>query len=231
MSKGTAEGLSQFLAMETWLPQGEQAAYLRSLTHLGESLSLESGVCLFSQGQIDQAFYVVVEGRLHVHMLSEDGQESILNIMGPGSVIGEAAAVLQRPRCASARTMEPSRLLRFDIRRMPAMVASDPTFAMAMLYLLSIKQRQAIERLRQTVFDPPEQRIVQFLEQFRVTHQHPESPGRAVAVDLTHEQIGHLTDLSRVTVTRVLNRFRRDGVIAFSGRRVLLLKSLVQPSH
>ena len=103
-----ANGPARHVAVETWLPQGEQAAYLRSLSHLGQPVTLPSGASLFNQGQVDDLFYVIVTGKVHVHMLSEDGHESILNIMGPGSLIGEAAAFLKQPRYSSARAIEDS---------------------------------------------------------------------------------------------------------------------------
>ena len=43
-----------------------------------------------------------------------------------------------------------------------------------------------------------------------------------VRVNLTHEQIGNLTDLSRVTVTRTLQRLRRSGEIQIVGRAILV---------
>jgi CRP-like cAMP-binding protein len=217
-----ASGPARHVATETWLPQGEQAAYLRSLGHVGQRVALPSGANLFSQGQVDNVFYVVVTGKVHVHMLSEDGHESILNIMGPGSLIGEAAAFLGQPRYSSARAIEDTSLLRFEIERIPGLVRQDPDFALALIYLLSVKQRQMVARLRQAIFDPPEQRVIRFFDQFRQTHQEACGPQAPITVNLTHEQIGSLVDLSRVTVTRVLNRLKREGLLDLDGKKIML---------
>lgn len=217
-----ANGPARHVAVETWLPQGEQAAYLRSLSHLGQPVTLPSGASLFNQGQVDDLFYVIVTGKVHVHMLSEDGHESILNIMGPGSLIGEAAAFLKQPRYSSARAIEDSSLLRFETGRIPDLVRQDPDFALALIYLLSVKQRQMVARLRQATFDSPEQRVIRFLDQFRQTHQDACAEGAPITVNLTHEQIGSLVDLSRVTVTRVLNRLKRDGLLDLDGKKIML---------
>ena len=220
------KGPHKLAASETWLPQGEESAYLKSLTHLGALVELSAGASLFDQGQVSDSFYVVLAGKMHVSMLSEEGHESILNIMGPGSIIGEAAAFLNQPRISSARAIGHAQLLRFRVSQVRELVSHDPTLALALLYLISIKQRQMVERLRQAIFDPPEERITQFLDQLRETHQDPAEPDRAITVDLTHEQIGNLTGLSRVTVTRVLNKLKRNGVLDFSGKRIVLLRPL-----
>ena len=98
----------------------------------------------------------------------------------------------------------------------------DPDFALALIYLLSVKQRQMVARLRQATFDSPEQRVIRFLDQFRQTHQDACAEGAPITVNLTHEQIGSLVDLSRVTVTRVLNRLKRDGLLDLDGKKIML---------
>ena len=95
----------------------------------------------------------------------------------------------------------------------------DPDFALALIYLLSVKQRQMVARLRQATFDSPEQRVIRFLDQFRQTHQDACAEGAPITVNLTHEQIGSLVDLSRVTVTRVLNRPSATDCSTWTARR------------
>ena len=186
----------------------------------GPAVTLPSGASLFNQGQVDDLFYVIVTGKVHVHMLSEDGHESILNIMGPGSLIGEAAAFKQ-PRYSSARAIETAPCCASRPDASPTW-CGDPDFALALIYLLSVKQRQMVARLRQATFDSPEQRVIRFLDQFRQTHQDACAEGAPITVNLTHEQIGSLVDLSRVTVTRVLNRLKRDGLLDLDGKKIML---------
>ena len=59
-------------------------------------------------------------------------------------------------------------------------------------------------------------------DQFRQTHQDACAEGAPITVNLTHEQIGSLVDLSRVTVTRVLNRLKRDGLLDLDGKKIML---------
>src|SRR5262245_17217936 len=87
---------------ETWMPHGEHNARLMN-TALGERVTFRKGQYLFKQGGVDGLFYVLQSGKIHVYTLSNDGHESILNIMGPGSLIGEAAALSGEPRYSTAR--------------------------------------------------------------------------------------------------------------------------------
>ncbi len=206
---------------ETWIPRGEHVGHLTSTT-VGERIRLAAGQHLFHQGELDPRFYVLVVGKVHVYTLSDDGHEFTFNIMGPGTLIGDAAALSGLPRYSSARAIEDLELIRLHAGDLESYIKADPKFAMALIHLLGIKQRQFVGRLQQVLYEAPEQRIMRFFSEFARTHGEAQSGGRGVAVHLTHEQIGNLTDLSRVTVTRTLNRLKRDGIIDLVGRSIVL---------
>ncbi|MGA0572586.1 Crp/Fnr family transcriptional regulator [Variovorax sp. VNK109] len=207
---------------ETWIPRGEYVAYMLE-AGIGEKVHYDAGQFLFAQGEIDRRFYILLSGKVHVFNISNDGHESMFNIMGPGSVIGEAAALTALPRYSAARVMEPSELLQLNVARMEEYISQNPRFAMSLLYVLSLKQRLAVDRLHQAVYEAPDQRILRFLEQMAQTHS-AEIDARSshISVHMTHEQIGNMTNLSRVTVTRTLQKLKRAGRIDLLGRTILL---------
>ena len=203
---------------ETWMPRSEYVAQMLD-SGIGDRVSFEAGDYLFAQGHVDRRFYVLLSGKVHVYNVSDDGHESSFNIMGPGSVIGEAAALTGLPRHSAARVLESSQLLRVDALRMEEYIARNPRFALGLLHAVSIKQRLAVERLHQAVFESPTQRVLKFLHQTAQVHA---PDGAKVKIDLTHEQIGTLTNLSRVTVTRALQQLKRDGLVRMAGRCIEL---------
>lgn len=217
-------------ASETWMPRGR---YITDLLEsgIGERVHCQEGQYLYSQGDIDRHFYILLSGKVHVSNLSADGHESTFNIMGPGSVIGEAAAMTALPRYSAARAMEPSMLLQLHAARLEEYTTQSPRFAVALIYVLSLKQRQAVGRLHQAVFETPDQRILRLLEQMTEAHADRFDPDHAsqLRVHLTHEQIGSLTNLSRVTVTRTLQRLKRDGRVDLVGRAIVLSGKPGQP--
>lgn len=212
ISKGTSE---------TWMPQGEHNARLMN-TALGEHVTFRKGQYLFKQGDVDGLFYVLQSGKIHVNTLSDDGHESILNIMGPGSLIGEAAALSGEPRYSTARAIETSQAIRLNVRELPRYVERDPQFIVSLLFIVSIKQRQLVGRLKRVINDNPEVRVLRMLRQVARIQRDARAATQPVRVNLTHEQIGNLTDLSRVTVTRTLQRLRRSGEIQIVGRAILV---------
>jgi CRP-like cAMP-binding protein len=60
---------------------------------VAEILHVHPGTILFKQGQIGQAFYIILSGRAEVYVNSqtEEGVTILVNTMGPGSAFGERA--------------------------------------------------------------------------------------------------------------------------------------------
>jgi CRP-like cAMP-binding protein len=204
------------------MPRGEFITHLLE-SGIGEKVCFQEGQYLYSQGEIDRRFYVLVSGKVYVSNLSADGHESTFNIMGPGSVIGEAAAITGLPRYSAARMLKDSELLQFRADHLEDYIRQNPRFASALIYALSLKQRHAVARLHQVVFESPDQRILRLLEQMAETHADRLDPTNPqLRVQLTHEQIGSLTNLSRVTVTRTLQKLKRDGHVDLVGRTIVL---------
>lgn len=227
---GESDSQIRSTVSETWIPRGEFVTHLLK-SGMGETVHFQEGKYLYSQGEIDQRFYVLVSGKVYVSNLSEEGHESTFNIMGPGSVIGEAAAVVGLPRYSAALVLEDSELLQFQASRLEEYIRKSPSFGYALIHVLSLKQRQAVARLHQAVFDAPDQRILRLLEQIAEAHadQFDSNNLQQLQVKLTHEQIGNLTNLSRVTVTRSLQKLKRDGRVDLVRRSIVLTGKGRQP--
>ncbi len=224
---GSAPGTPSVLS-ETWRPDADWAEALRRDVPPGKTVTVKRGEYLFRQGEIGDRFYLLLDGKCLVTTGGDSGQESILNIMGPGSLIGEAGALLAEPRHTSARVIELAVLISYAIGDLPGIIERHPHIAYMMLHQLAGKQRQVVGRLRSALFDPPEVRVARFLVELHETQRRgrggPLAAGteRVVEVRLTHEAIGNVIGLSRVTVTRALQRLRRSGQIRISGHEILL---------
>jgi len=85
---------------------------LVAVAKLLEEVPVEAGGTVIERGAIEDWLFVVVEGRLRVHL----GDRTLQHV-GRGEVVGELAALASAPRSASVTAEEPSLLLR--LRRAP----------------------------------------------------------------------------------------------------------------
>src|SRR5437868_15109928 len=82
---------------------------LAALATRAPEIDVQPGAAVIEEGAIEEHLFVVVRGRLLVHR----GERRITEL-GPGSTVGELAALVPEPRSASVTALESSTLLRID---------------------------------------------------------------------------------------------------------------------
>ncbi len=206
----------------TWQLPEAQVKLLLNHAHLGQERHYRTGQVLYEQGSNALGFHLLLEGMVQVSMLTLDGLEVILELMGPNTVLGEGSAFPNTPKFSRAQALTDSRTIEFVLPDMAAVFRDYPEFGAAIFEISSQKLSIMMRRFIHLTSRKPEDRILELLE--RLSHQlgvpHPD--GRLVDIYLTHDQIAAMTATTRVTVTRALQRLRHEGQVVEAGRKLVL---------
>jgi CRP/FNR family cyclic AMP-dependent transcriptional regulator len=92
---------------------------------------------VIGEGDVEDHLFVVVAGRIRVH----HGDRTVVEL-GPGSTVGELAALVPEPRAASVTTLEPTTLLRIDKPVLDELLADRPTLARGVIAALVAMVRE-----------------------------------------------------------------------------------------
>jgi CRP-like cAMP-binding protein len=184
----------------------------------GRAWRPRAGTLVFAQGASDARFYLIRSGFVRASIEKADGQPLLLEIFGPGTLLGEGAAFDGRPRYVTATAATDCLLAVYDIQEVRTRMASEPALALALIGIMSAKQRTLAQKLAVIAAAPPQERVGELLR--RVARM--QSAAGPWHVDLSHEEIAAMTGLSRVSVTRVLRQFTARGVIATGRRRIAI---------
>jgi CRP-like cAMP-binding protein len=87
-------------------------------------LEVDEGATVIEEGAVEDHLFVLVAGRLRVHH-----GDRTLTELGPGSTVGELAALVPEPRSASVTALEPCDLLRIDKAVLDELLAARPDLA------------------------------------------------------------------------------------------------------
>ncbi|TFV89794.1 ATP-binding protein [Blastococcus sp. CT_GayMR16] len=104
------------------LPQADVAA----LAAHSRSVALAPGEVLMSEGSPPDAMYVVTEGELEISRHAV-GADLLLNVCGPGDLIGELGVAHGRPRSATVRARGPARVQRIGAEALDRLLAHPPS--------------------------------------------------------------------------------------------------------
>jgi len=112
----------------------EGSQWRQLLTH-GHTLSPVAGDVIITEGQVEEAFYVVLSGELEA-TVELNGTARRLGRLQAGSLFGEVAFFGDVPRTASVRATCPSTVLRVDRADFERLVATDSELALQLLFEL-----------------------------------------------------------------------------------------------
>ena len=102
-----------------------------------EAQRFPAGQYVFKAGDPGDCMYIITEGEVDVL----DGS-SVLDTIGPGSIVGELALIDDEPRSASVRAKTDCGLVPVDRRRFQFMVQETPFFGLAVMKILADRLRK-----------------------------------------------------------------------------------------
>ena len=185
------------------------------LSRLARSIKLASGAILFENGDPGNGFYAVVEGSLKVSILSVDGDEQLLAVLGPGDLVGELALLDGRPRSATVSALKEAQLAFVDKAAFERFADEKPAVYRHMLSIVGKRLRHANDVLAARSFLPLPGRVAQTLLQLAETFGKPLDDGRMlIHYKLSQADIANMSGAARENVSRVLNDWKRSGTIS-----------------
>ena len=193
---------------------GLEPALAAGLAGLAREQKLGGGEMLFLAGDAGDAMFALLEGSLKVAVVSAEGSEQLLAILGPGDVVGEMALLDGRPRSASVSALRPCRLARIDRRDFDAFAERHPAVYRHMLALLSQRLRQANDVLAARSFLPLPGRVAVALLQLGDTFGKALPDGRLlIHYKVSQSDLAAMVGAARENVSRILNGWKRDGLV------------------
>jgi len=159
---------------------------------------------IYLQGTHPDYFYYLLSGSARSFISSPDGGERVLTIHRAGDLMGEASFFDQCPRVTSAMALEDCLVISVSQERLDELFRTNPDLAMPMLRYLARTVHILSDHVDSAALPAP-QRIARYLLSL------PGEPGQPLPC--THEEIGQAVGASRVTVSRVLARWARSGLV------------------
>jgi len=115
-------------------------AHFRNARNLVE---LQAGLVLFSEGEPGKNMFVLMEGTAAVCVAGE-----VIEIAGPGALLGEMALVDSAVRSATVITRSSCRVISINLPQFDALVRESPEFARHVMMVMADRLRHMNERLK-----------------------------------------------------------------------------------
>ena len=106
-----------------------------------EWLTIPAGQALMTQGEIGDAMYLTISGRLRAYVRGDDGQERPVRELARGQIVGEMSLYTDQPRSATVVAVRDSVVVRLGKAAFHQLLAASPRLSLLMT-------RQLIHRMQ-----------------------------------------------------------------------------------
>ncbi|NJN29221.1 MAG: Crp/Fnr family transcriptional regulator [Synechococcales cyanobacterium RM1_1_8] len=166
---------------------------------------------IFLENDGGASIHFILQGWVKIRTHNLDGKEITLNILTRGDLFGEMAALEQIPRSTDVITLVDTQVCSIPAEDFLNLVATEPKAGMRLAQLLALRLRQVNRRLRLREADSTARLtdVLLFLADGQGKHQ-----GQGCTIpSLPHRELSSLSGLARETVTRVLSKLEKRGLI------------------
>jgi CRP-like cAMP-binding protein len=194
----------------------------QSLRASMDPVRIAKGSILFSEGDVGEHLYVILEGKLKLGTSSGDGRENLLSILGPGEMFGELSLFDPGPRTSTATAVTDCRLLSLGHKQAIPWITAHPQVSLELLARMAQRLRRTNEAVGDLVFSDVPGRVAKALIDLGGRFGKTTDEGLLVNHDLTQEELAQLVGASRETVNKALADFAGRGWLRLDGRSVVI---------
>ena len=165
------------------------------------------------QGDPADAVFYIQEGRIQLMVVSEEGKEGIIAMLGAGEFFGERCLAGQRMHIASAIATVASKVVRIEREIMTRALREQPNFSTAFMVFLLSRTAQIEADLVDQLFNSSERRLARVL--LLLANFDGERKTETTISKVNQETLAARVGTTRSRVNKFMNKFRRLGFIDY----------------
>ena len=170
---------------------------------------------IFSQGDDADAVFYVKKGKVKVTVVSKQGKEAVVAILGNGEFIGEGCLIGQPKRLATASAMSECVTMRVDKSEIQRLLRDEPTFSQMFVSHVLARTARVEEDLVDQLFNSTEKRLARLL--LLLANFGKEGRPEPLMAKITQETLAEMVGTTRSRVSHFMNKFREAGFIDYNG--------------
>jgi len=178
---------------------------------------------IFTQGDVCKHVMYIQTGGVKLSVLSENGREAIVAMLGPGDFFGEGCLAGQPIRIGSATAITPSVILLIDKAKMVRLLHKQHAMSDRFISHMLSRNIRIEEDLIDQLFNSSEKRLARALL-LLARYGKQDKPVRVVP-KVSQATLAEMVGTTRSRVNFFLNKFKRLGFIEYDGDLPLKINS------
>jgi CRP-like cAMP-binding protein len=211
--------LADMLAASAWWPQlgpDEQRTTLAET----EERRYTGGTVVMRKGEVVDAWIGVIDGLVKINVVSAVGKTATFTGVGPGGWFGEGSILKNEARKYDVVALRDTRIAWMPRRTFERLLDTSIAFNRFLLAQLNERLGQFIGMVEYERLLEPDARVARCLAELFNPHLYP---GHRAELEISQEEIGYLSGVSRQRVNQALQVLSRAGLLELAYGRVRIL--------
>jgi CRP-like cAMP-binding protein len=182
------------------------------------------GTTIFAKGDPGTSMMAVLAGRLRAINVSIEGKEVILNVIGPGEIVGEIALLDGKPRSSDVIAAEDTTAMVVERRDFLPFLFRHESLMERLLVVLCDRLRRTSGALEEIALFDLQARLARLLVKLAADYGKPyESGGTRIGMKLSQRDLSNLVASTRESINKQLRIWREAGTIDLVDNHIVLL--------
>lgn len=182
------------------------------------------GEYLLQIGDNPNGCYFIAKGRIKSNMLGKDGVIKTFSIIGEGCTFGEQFIFHGQPGLFEAIIIEDAELYYFEKENILEMIRKDFPLNLFLITSIAIKSRMLASQLEDMCLRNILQSICRVLYSICCYEEKNGKIDGEVIIFLTHGDLANMLGSHRVTVTKNLNKLKKQGILDYKYEKIIIKK-------
>ena len=183
---------------------------------------IHKGDKIYTDGQALHSLYAIRSGTFKTFTVNQHGEEQITGFHLAGDLLG-FDAIADNEHRSFAQALETSMVCEIPYHNLDQLSNTMPKLRKQVLRLMSNEIRTDQEMLTLLNRKNAEQRIASFLVNLSVRYHQRGLSATEYRLTMTRSDIGNYIGLTVETISRILNRFHKNGLIKLDSKLINIL--------
>ena len=170
---------------------------------------------IFAQGDDADAVFYIKKGKVKVAVVSKQGKEAVVALLGPNEFVGEGCLIGQPKRLATASAMTECEAMRVEKTEIQRVLRDEPAFSQMFISHILARNARVEEDLVDQLFNSTEKRLARVL--LLLANFGKEGRPEPILAKISQETLAEMIGTTRSRVSHFMNKFRQLGFIDYNG--------------
>jgi CRP/FNR family transcriptional regulator, cyclic AMP receptor protein len=170
---------------------------------------------IFAQGDDADSVFYIRKGKVKVAIVSKQGKEAVIALLGPDEFVGEGCLIGQPKRLATASAMSECEMMRVEKTEIQRVLDNEPAFSQMFVSHILARSARVEEDLVDLLFNSTEKRLARLL--LLLANFGKEGRPQPILAKISQETLAEMIGATRSRVSHFMNKFRQLGFIEYNG--------------